>query len=267
MPKVEDIFSKLNGTKYFSTLDLQAGYHHIPLNDASIPKTAFTSCFGKYGYLKIPFWLAQAPAYFQELMIRLLKDLPFTISYLDDIIIYSKTTEDYMDHLKQVFHKLRNAKLSMKLNKCHFFTKETQYLGHILRTTDIKPLPSKTKAIKGMQPPWNGKQVWGFLGLIWYYWKFIRNFACIAKPLMTLTWPDGKFAWTTNPPNSILKEALIQALILHYLDPSKCYIVYTDASDNAYRAQLSQEHSSQELPVIFSLHTFMEIQHKWSTPK
>ena len=89
MPKVEDIFFQLDGAKYFSTLDLQAGYHHIPLDEASIPKTAFTSPFGKYEYIKVPFGLAQAPAYFQELITGILKDFNFAIAYLDDIIIFS----------------------------------------------------------------------------------------------------------------------------------------------------------------------------------
>ena len=79
MPKVEDIFSKLNGAKYLSTLDLRAGYHHIPLDKSSIPKTAFNSPFEKYEYVKVPFGLAQAPAYFQELMTRNLKDFNFTM--------------------------------------------------------------------------------------------------------------------------------------------------------------------------------------------
>ena len=96
MPKVEDIFSQLNGAKYFSTLDLWAGYHHIPLDESSIPKTAFTSPFGKYKYIKVPFGLTQAPAYFQELMTRILKDFNFTIAYLDDIIIFSRTAEEHL---------------------------------------------------------------------------------------------------------------------------------------------------------------------------
>ena len=96
MPKVEDIFSQLNGAKYFSTLDLRAGYHHIRLTTDSIPKTAFTSPFGKYEYVKVPFGLAQAPAYFQELMTGVLKDLPFAMAYLDDIIIYSSTPEEHL---------------------------------------------------------------------------------------------------------------------------------------------------------------------------
>ena len=90
MPKIEDIFSQLNGTKYFSILDLRAGYHHIPLDEESIPKTAFTSPFGKHEYVKVPFGLAQTPAYFQELMTGILKDFNFMIAYLDDIIIFSK---------------------------------------------------------------------------------------------------------------------------------------------------------------------------------
>ena len=150
MPKVEDIFSQLNGAKYFSTLDLRAGYHHIALTTDSIPKTAFTSPFGKYEYVKVPFGLAQAPAYFQELMTGVLKDIPFAMAYLDDIIIYSSTQEEHLEHIRTVFKTLCDAKLSMKLSKCHFFAKEIQYLGHILGREGIKPVPAKTEAIKTM---------------------------------------------------------------------------------------------------------------------
>ena len=186
MPKVEDIFSQLNGAKYLSTLDLQAGYHHIPLDETSIPKTAFTS----------PFGLTQASAYFQELMTRILKDFNFVIVYLDDIIIFSRTAEEHLDHIKQVFEKLKSAYLSMKLSKCHFFTKEIQYLWHILSTKGIRPLPSKTQAIKHMYPPKMPKQVYVFLGLVGYYRKFIRNFAKIAKPSTLVTCYQVKFKWT-----------------------------------------------------------------------
>ena len=137
MPKVEDIFAKLNGAIYFTTLDLCTAYHHIPLDKSSIPKTAFNSAFGKYEYIKVPFGLAQAPAYFQELMTGILKDFPFAIAYLDDIIIFSKTPQEHLSHICMVFEKLRTANLSMKKSKCTFFSKEIQYLGHILSTTGI----------------------------------------------------------------------------------------------------------------------------------
>ena len=196
MPKVEDIFSQLNGAKYFSTLDLRVGYHHIGLTADSIPKIAFTSPFGKYEYVKVPVGLAQAPAYFQELMTGVLKDLPFAMAYLDDIIIYSSTPEEHLQHIKTVFEKLCHAKLSMKLSKCHFFAKEIKYLGHILGVEGIRPVPAKTEAIKAMHLPVNPKQVHAFLGLVGYYRKFIKNFAKIAKPLTVLTRVDIKFEWT-----------------------------------------------------------------------
>ena len=137
MAKVEDIFSKLNGATYFAMLDLRAGYHHIPLDKPSIWKMAFNSPFGKYEYVMVPFGLAQAPAYFQELMTGILKDFNFMIAYLDNIIIFSKTPQEHLSHIKKVFEKLWSAKLSMKMSKCNFFSKEIQYLGHILSATGI----------------------------------------------------------------------------------------------------------------------------------
>ena len=196
MPKVKDIFSQLNGSKYFSVLDLWAGYHHIPLDESSIPKTAFTSPFGKCKYIKVPFGLVQAPAYFQELMTGILKDISFASAYLDDIIIFGRTAEEHLNHIKQVFKKLWNAHLLMKLSKCHFITKEIQYFEHILSTKGIRPLPSKTQAINNLHPPKTAKQVHAFLGLIRYYRKFIKNFAKMGKPLTLLTHQKTKFEWT-----------------------------------------------------------------------
>ena len=269
MPKVEDIFSQLNRAKYFSTLDLKAGYHHIGLTTDLIPKTAFTSPFGKYEYVEVPFGLAQALAYFQELMTGVLKDLLFAMAYLDDIIIYSSTPEEHLKHIKTVFEKLRHAKLSMKLSKCHFFAKEMQYLGHILGVEGIKPVPAKTEAIKAMHPPVNPKQVRAFLGLVGYYRKLIKHFAKIVKPLTMLTRMDVKFEWKDTHNNTFmkLKEAIIQAPILRYLDTTKPYIVYTDASDDACGAQLSQTHNGTEFPVAFLSHTFTDTQRRWSTPE
>ena len=196
MPKVEDIFSKLNGATYFTTLDLHAGYHHIPLDKSSIPKTAFNSPFRKYEYIKVPFGLAQVPEYFQELMTGILKDFPFTIAYLDDIIIFRKTPQEHLSHICMVFEKLRTANLSMKKSKCNFFSSEIQYLGHILSATGIQPLPSKTHAIQHMNPPMMPKQVRAFLGLVGYCRKFIKGFTKIAKPLTLLTRQQVKFEWT-----------------------------------------------------------------------
>ena len=116
-------------------------------------------------------------------MIGVLKDFPFAIAYLDDIVIFSRTAEEHLDQVRQVFEKLQNAYLSMKLSKCHFFDKEIQYLGHILSITGTRSLPSKTQAIKSMHPLKTSKQVCAFLGLVGYYRKFINDFTKMAKTL------------------------------------------------------------------------------------
>ena len=257
MPKVKVIFSKLNRATYFTTLDLHTGYDHIPLDKPSIPKTAFNSPFGKFEYIKVPFVLAQAPAYFQELMTGILKDFPFAIAYLDVIIIFSKTPQEHLSHIHMVFEKLKSANLSMKKSKCSFFSKEIQYLGHILSATGIQPLTSKTHTIQNMKPPTTPKQVRAFLGIVEYYREFIKGFAKIAKPLTLLTRQQVKFDWTSTHHAAFLqlKEAIVQAPILHYPNPTKKYIVYPDTSDDACGAQLSQEHNGTEFPVAFRSHT------------
>ena len=211
------------------------GYHLIPLDELSIPKTAFTSPFGKYEYIKVPFGLMQAPAYFQELMTGVLKDFSFPITYLDNIIIFSRMAEEHLSHMKQVFEKMRGAHLSMKLSKYHFFTKEIQYLRHILSIKGIRPLLPKTQAINNMHPPTTAKQVHAFLGLTGYDGKFIKNFAKMTKPLTLLTHQKAKFEWTPIHHTAFLtlKESVTPAPILCYPDLTKQYIGYTDASDNA----------------------------------
>ena len=247
MPKVKDIFSKLNGATYFTILDLNAGYHHIPLDKPSILKRAFNSPFRKSEYITVPLGLAQAPAYFKELMTGILKDFSFVIAYLDVIIIFSKTPQEHLSHIRKVFKKLRSAKLSMKMSKCNFFSKEIQYLGHILSATGIWPLPSKTHTIQHMQPPTTAKQVWAFLGLVGCYRKFIKVFTKIAKPLTMLTQQEVKFEWIPTHHTTFLnlKEAIKQAPILHYPLPNKNTLstqmhLMMHAEHNSHRNMMEQ---------------------------
>ena len=141
----------------------------------------------------------------------------------------------------------------MKLSKYHFFSKETHYLGHILSTKGICPLPSKTLANQKMHPSTTPKQVHAFLGVVAYYRKFIKNFAKIAKQLTLLT-RQVKFEWTPECQEAFmkLKDSIIQAPILQYPNPSKRYIVYKDASDEACRAQLTQEHDGTEFLIALN---------------
>ena len=111
MPRVKDIFAKLSKAKFFTMLDLRSGYCHIALDDDAIKKTAFVLPLGKYKYLKVPFSLAQPPAYFQNLMNKVLNGLHFTLAYLDDVIIFSELAEQHLKHIQIVLTWLKQDKL------------------------------------------------------------------------------------------------------------------------------------------------------------
>ena len=111
MPRVKDIFAKLGKAKFFTTLDLRSGYYHIALDDDAIRKTAFVTPLGKYKYLKVPFGLAQAPAYLQNLMNKVLNGLHFTLAYLEDVIVFSESAEQHLKHIQIVLTRLKQAKL------------------------------------------------------------------------------------------------------------------------------------------------------------
>ena len=194
LPKIDEMYAKLKVTKVFSTIDLRSGYHHIALGKSSRAKTAFVTPFGKYEFLMVPFRLAQALAYFQLLMNKVFHGLDFAMTYLDDIIIFSKNELQHLKHLETVFSHLREAGLKMRRSKCDFFKKEIHYLGHLISTEGISPLPNKLDCIQLMPAPKNMKEIKQFLGLTGYYRKFVPRFADISRPLTTLTKKTRNFS-------------------------------------------------------------------------
>ena len=179
LPKIDEMYAKLKGAKVFSTIDLRSGYHHIALGKSSRAKTTFVMPFGKYEFLMVPFGLAQAPAYFQLLMNKVLDGLDFTMTYLDDIIIFSSNELGHLEHLEEVFRGLRKANLKMKRSKCDFFKSEIHYLHHLISAEGIRPLPNKLGCIRNMPVPKDRKEIQQFLGLTDYYRKFVPRFADI----------------------------------------------------------------------------------------
>ena len=151
LPKIDELYTKLQGYKVFSTLDLRSGYYHIGLSDSAKPKTAFVvSGMGKYEFNRVPFGLAQAPAYFQRLINEVLTNCNFAMGYLDDIIIFSRNEEEHLQQIEEIFKRLREAGLKLKLQKCSFFKKHIQYLGHLISDEGIQPLPEKLESIRNM---------------------------------------------------------------------------------------------------------------------
>ena len=208
LPKIDEMYAKLKGAKVFSTIDLRSGYHHIALGKSSRAKTAFVTPFVKYEFLMVPFGLAQAPAYFQLLMNKVLKGLKFVMTYLDDIIMFSKNELQHLKHLEIVFSCLREAGLKIKHSKCDFFKSEIHYLGHLISPEAISPLPNKLDCIKHMPASKDMKEIKQFLGLTGYYRK--PRFADISRPLTTLMKKDRKFEWTPACQKSfeLLKKTL-----------------------------------------------------------
>ena len=117
LPKIDDLFAELGGSSVFTSLDLRMGYHHIALTKEARPKTAFVVQNGKWEFLRVPFGLAQAPAYFQKLINTVLQGLSFARGYLDDILIFSKNFKEHLKHLKIVFKRLKEADLRLKKSK------------------------------------------------------------------------------------------------------------------------------------------------------
>ena len=246
LPKIDKMYAKLKGAKVFSTIDLRSSYHHIALGKNSRAKTAFVTPFGKYEFLMVPFGLAQAPAYFQLLMNKVLKGLKFVMTYLDDIIIFSQDELQHLEHLEIVFSHLWEAGLKMKHSKCDFFKSEIHYLGHLISPEGISPLPNKLDSIKHMPVPKSAKEIKQFLGLTGYYRKFVPRFADISRPLTTLMKKDMKFEWTSACQKSfeLLKETLCGEPVLKYADTSKPYTLYTDARKFGWAGVLTQPHTT-----------------------
>ena len=268
LPKIDKLYAKLKGYKVFSSLDLRSGYYHIRLTDSTKPKSAFVlSSLGKYQFNRVPFGLAQAPAYFQKLINDALKECNFAIGYLDDIIIYSRSEKEHLEHLEEIFIRLKAAKLKLKLEKCCFFKKHIQYLGHLILEEGIQPLPEKLESIAKMPVPKNPKEVKQFLGLEGYYRKFVPRFADISRVLTHLTKKDIEFKWTPECENCfpILKEFLQQAPIVKYPDPQASYTLYTDTSKYAYAGVLTQHSNGTDHPITYMSGLFHGSQLNWAT--
>ena len=178
--------------------------------------------FGKYEFLMVPFGLAQAPAYLQLPMNKVLEGLTFAMTNFDNIIIFSNSEEEHLLHLEEVFHWLRKAGLKIKQSKCDFFKSKIHYLGHLISEGGICLLRDKLDSIKNMLALKCVKEIKQFLGLTGYYRKFVPRFADISRLLMRLTKKETVFNWTPECQKSfeLLKSYLCGMQIQVSLTPS-----------------------------------------------
>nr|GEU60899.1 putative reverse transcriptase domain-containing protein [Tanacetum cinerariifolium] len=193
LPRINDLFDQLQGSRYFSKIDLRSGYHQLRVREEDIPKTTFRTRYRHFEFTVMPFVLTNTPTLFMDLMNRVCKPYldKFIIVFIDDILICSNSKEEHEVHLE-----LREKeKLFGRFLKCEFWLQDIYFLKHVVNSEGIHVDPSKIEAVKNWKPPKTPTEIYSFLGLARYYWQFIIIFSKIAKPLTLLTQKSKKFEW------------------------------------------------------------------------
>ncbi|XP_069802715.1 uncharacterized protein [Dendropsophus ebraccatus] len=264
LPRIEESIAALGSAAYFSTLDLTSGYWQVPMAPEDREKTAFTTPMGLFEFTSMPFGLCNAPATFQRLMERCLGHLNFqsVLLYLDDVIVYSRTYEDHVHHLAEVFQVLIDHGLKIKPSKCHLLKPQVNYLGHVVSAEGIQPDPEKISAVEHWDTPKTVKEVRSFLGFAGYYRRFIPHFAQVAEPLNELLRGCPRESYNRRLPVEwserqeiafqTLKRLLTTPPILAYPDYNLPFRLYTDASFQGLGAVLSQVQDGQERVVAYA---------------
>ena len=244
IPRLDDLLDMMTGAKIFSKIDLKSGYHQIRIRPGDEWKTAFKIKDGLYEWVVMPFGLSNAPSTFMRIMTQVLRMFigKFVVVYFDDILIYSKTKEDHLDHLRQVCLTLRKESLYANLGKCAFLTQRVIFLGFVVTPEGVSADPEKVKSIVEWPTPTTVFDVRSFHGLATFYRRFIRNFSTIVSPITDCI-RKGSFEWTKAADKAFLelKEKMTQAPILRLPDFSKVFEVACDASGVGIGGVLSQE--------------------------
>lgn len=249
LPRIDECLERLNGARFFTSIDLKSGYHQVRIREEDVPKTAFNTRYGSYEFLVLPFGLTNAPPTFQRLMNSILGEYldKCVLVYLDDILVFSRTQEDHIKHVRQLLECLRKAQLYANLKKCEFNKQELEFVGFHVSDQGILPSKSKVAAVQSWPVPTNVQEVRQFLGLASHYRRFIKNFANIAAPLTDLTHGNGhkrrSIEWSNRCQEAFdrIKTCMSSAPILVAPDPDKPFVVETDACDYGVGAVLSQE--------------------------
>ena len=232
-------------------------------------KSAFITHNGIYEFNRMPFGLKNTPMSFQMFMSQVLgsPNWKHVLCYINDILIFSRTFSEHLEHLDLVFQKLRAANLTPKPEKCHFAVSKVLYLGHELSKQGICVDSSKTDAVRTFPVPKTQRDVRSFLGLCNFYRRYVENFSKIAAPLNRLLEKDKPFKWTEACQNSFdsLKLALITAPMMDYPDLNSKFILTTDASDVLLGYILSQKGSdNKERVVAYGGRSLRPDERKWT---
>ena len=244
IPRLDDMLDQMSRVVVFSKIDLRSDYHQIKIRPSDEWKTTFKTRDGLYEWLVMPFGLTKAPSTFMRIMNQVLQ--PFlgkcVVVYFYDILIHSKSKEEHVGHLREVFKVLWENKLYANLKKCVFMTNSLLFLGYVVSSEGIKVDEEKVKAIREWPTPKNVSNVRSFHGLAAFYRRFIKHLSSIVAPI-TECLKKGRFHWGKEKESSfaLIKEKLSKSPVLALLDFEKLFEVECDASRIDIGDILSQE--------------------------
>ncbi len=255
LPLIDELFDKVVGAKYFTSMDLRDGFYQIRLREEDRHLTAFRTRQGSYEYTVLPMGLCNSPATFQQLMNMSFGDMldKHVLCYLDDILIFSRTEEEHLRHVRDVLVRLQEKQLYVKLRKCAFLQSEVRFLGHRVGAEGLRVSADKTDAIQEWPRPPDVKELQRFLGLANFYRRFVRDYSRIALPLTELTKHATPWVWGAPQQQAFdeLKAALCSPPVLLIPDQSRPFVLAADACGYAIGATLQQDKGNGLQPVAY----------------
>jgi Reverse transcriptase (RNA-dependent DNA polymerase)/RNase H-like domain found in reverse transcriptase len=268
LPRIDELLERYETARWFTSLDLAAGYHQVEMEEEDKEKTAFICSRGLFEYNVMPFGLKNAPGTFQRLMDKILREYinEFVVVYLDDIMIYSDSFENHVKHVREVLERLKRANLILKLKKCKFGEQNIEFLGHIIGREGIKPDPKKIEKIINLKAPKDVSGIRSILGLCSYYRRFVKDFSKIAKPLTSLLKKGVSFEWKEKQEKALeeLKKRLTEYPLLQQPKMDKEFVLITDASGVGLGAILSQlNDEGKEIVIAYASRTMNEAEQKY----
>ena len=268
VPHIQDFTQRLSGKAVFSQIDLVKGYYQVNMHPADIPKTAIITPFGLWEFVVMPFGMRNAGNTFQRLMDRVGAGMDFIFIYLDDILVASPDVGSHLDHLRQVFDRLKEFGLVINPAKCSFGRSSVNFLGHSVSSAGVTPLTKHLEAINSFPPPADRQQLQRFLGMVNFYRRFVRNAAKILAPLTDgLKGPASSFLWTPAMEQafSAAKECLVRVITLSHPNPRAPLSVVTHASASHVGAALQQWVKGAWQPLAFFSKKLSDTETRYST--
>ena len=267
-PLIGDLIAKARDCQWYSVLDINSAFWSVPLRKKDKYKTAFVTSTGHYNWKCLPFGLKTSPAIFQRILRNCLKRNgldDFSVNYIDDILVFSKTFEEHLVHLEKLLDAVSKEGFRLSMAKCNFAKNRVKYLGHIIENNFTRPIYDNIKPVQDFPTPTNQTQVRQFLGKVNFYHSYIPNSASVLAPLHELLRKNVKFNWSDRCEKSFafIKKCLTSEPCLAIYNPERETIVQTDASIEGIGAVLKQKQSDGKFhPVAFFSKKLTEAQKK-----